>query len=73
MGLTTNRRRDRLAVLPQPLQVGIFHTCPRCSKWFALRRASVRHDKLVGQVSTYRCRRCQAEVEFASHLPSRAI
>jgi len=70
---TPNRWQDRLSVLPRPMQVGVLHICPRCLKWFAVRRVATRQDTRVGKVSTYRCRHCQAEIEFASHFPSRAV
>jgi len=59
-----------LSLLQRPLQPGPFHICPKCLGWFALRRVHDELDDEEGNLSRYRCVKCDTEFEFAwSHPP----
>jgi hypothetical protein len=50
--------------------VGLFRTCPKCRKWFALRLVESVHHKVMGEVRTYRCKRCGHEVTLTDGPPN---
>jgi len=60
-------------ILPQPMQSGSMWNCPECRKWFALQLQSVRTDERDIVISTYRCRRCGFEIEFADSHPKGVV
>lgn len=60
-------------ILPEPLQVGRCRICTECRGWFALVFVSERSSELQGSIATYRCRKCEAVVEFAEHHPPDAV
>ena len=51
----------------------LFHTCPKCRRWFALRLVRSANDKVMGKVRYYRCRRFGLEVSVAEGPPDHCI
>jgi hypothetical protein len=60
-------------ILAEPMQPGDNMICPRCLKWHALEFRRSRPSELQGEISTYRCRKCGAEIEFAACHPPHAL
>ncbi len=60
-------------ILREPLQVGRCRICLKCRSWFALVFVSERSSETQGSIRTYRCRKCEAVVEFTEHHPPGAV
>lgn len=60
-------------ILASPLGPGLWRVCPACHKRFALRLQRKGDRQIVKQVTTYRCKACGHEVEFAKQHPPNAI
>lgn len=65
--------KTRSSILSQPLGIDLFRSCFRCKRWFALVRERVKRDERVGKVVSYRCKNCNATVDYADHLPPGVI
>ncbi|MCD0460359.1 hypothetical protein [Roseiconus lacunae] len=61
------------SILAEPMQPGDNLICPKCLKWHALEFLRSRPSELQGEISTYRCRECKSEIEFAACHPPNAI
>lgn len=64
---------DSNGILAEPMQSGLEGICPKCLKWNALKLLRSSQSELQGELSTYRCKHCQAEIEFAESHPPDAI
>ncbi|HBE70120.1 MAG TPA: hypothetical protein DDW52_18385 [Planctomycetaceae bacterium] len=64
---------DVEALLAEPPEPGENLICPKCLKWHSLEFVRSRPSELQGEISTYRCSHCDAEIEFAECHPPDAI
>lgn len=62
-----------LNILAEPPRLGTCRVCDRCRAWFALVKIAEREDAVTGSVTTYRCRKCGAETQFAERHPPGAV
>lgn len=62
-----------LPLLMRPPQPGLFRICPHCLAWFSLRWIEERFDGMQGDLTLYRCTKCDGEIEFAQAHPSGVI
>jgi len=53
-------------ILAKPARPGILRICPKCGTWFALRKQAAPSSHAPVRVTTFRCRKCQCDVEFAA-------
>lgn len=60
-------------ILASPSRPSFCRTCPACGKWFALKLLQSRQHPVVGRVTTYRCKTCGHEVEYAQNRPADTI
>lgn len=63
--------KDKL--LNAPLQPGRLRDCPACRKIFALKFVSKRDSEQQGEISTYRCKKCDQTFDFAACHPPDAV
>ena len=60
-------------ILAEPLQPGFSRICPHCLRWYALKFVRERPDEVAEKISTWRCRFCSEETEFARSHPRGAV
>ena len=60
-------------IFAKPMRPGVERICPKCLKWNALELIRSEPSELQGEISTYRCRECKAEIEFTARHPPGAI
>lgn len=60
-------------ILASPLRPEFSRTCPACQKRYALELKATREDAVVKKVSTYHCKACGHEVEYAHQHPPDAV
>ena len=59
--------------LNEPLQPGDLRDCPSSRALFALEFVSKCDDKEQGVLSTFACKKCGQQFEFAEHHPPDAV